>query len=191
MGRAHRRLERAHGNRNATGIGSEFSERELAFLVLVLTILALLFYARLSQSPWGHAMRAVRDSENAGLSIGLNPTLLRTTAFAVSAVAAGIAGGVFASLNNFISPESFPFFQSILFLLVVMVGGADTVLGPLIGAVVVVLLRSCSPSRGIPMLLVGVLILLVLRLAPTGIVGLLAHSYADRQAPLLPSRVET
>jgi ABC-type branched-subunit amino acid transport system ATPase component/ABC-type branched-subunit amino acid transport system permease subunit len=155
--------------------GSEFSERELAFLVLVLTILALLFYARLSQSPWGHAMRAVRDSENAGLSIGLNPTLLRTTAFAVSAVAAGIAGGVFASLNNFISPESFPFFQSILFLLVVMVGGADTVLGPLIGAVVVVLLPELlSFLAEYRLLLVGVLILLVLRLAPTGIVGLLA-----------------
>jgi branched-chain amino acid transport system ATP-binding protein len=155
--------------------GSEFSEREVAFLVLVLTILALLFYARLTQSPWGHAMRAVRDSETAGLSIGLNPTLLRTTAFAVSAVAAGIAGGVFASLNNFISPESFPFFQSILFLLVVMVGGADTVLGPLIGAVVVVLLPELlSFLAEYRLLLFGVLILLVLRLAPTGIVGLLA-----------------
>jgi hypothetical protein len=92
--------------------------------VLALTILALLFYARFSESPWGHAMRAVRDSETASLSIGLDPTLLRTTAFAVSAIAAGIAGGVFAALNNFISPESFPFFQSILFLLVVMLGGA-------------------------------------------------------------------
>jgi branched-chain amino acid transport system ATP-binding protein len=50
--------------------GFEFSEREVAYFVLALTILALLFYARLSESPWGHAMRAVRDSETASLSIG-------------------------------------------------------------------------------------------------------------------------
>ncbi|MET0537498.1 MAG: branched-chain amino acid ABC transporter ATP-binding protein/permease [Xanthobacteraceae bacterium] len=159
--------------------GFEFSEREVAYFVLALTILALLFYARLSESPWGHAMRAVRDSETASLSIGLDPTMLRTTAFAVSAIAAGIAGGVFAALNNFISPESFLFFQSILFLLVVMLGGADTVLGPLIGAVVVVLVPELlSFLAGYRLLFVGLLMLLVLRLAPTGIVGLLAPFFA-------------
>jgi branched-chain amino acid transport system ATP-binding protein len=159
----------------------EFSERELAFFVLVLTVLALLFYSRLSQSPWGHAMRAVRDAETASLSIGLDPTLLRTAAFAISAIAAGVAGGVFASLNNFISPESFPFLQSILFLLVVMVGGTDTVLGPLIGAIIVVLLPELlSFLAEYRLLFVGVLMLLVLRLAPTGVVGLLAPLASKR-----------
>ncbi len=164
----------------------EFSEREVAFLVLALTVLALLFYARLSESPWGHAMRAVRDAETASVSIGLDPTLLRTAAFAISAIAAGIAGGVFASLNNFISPESFPFLQSILFLLVVMVGGADTVLGPLIGAIVVVLLPELlSFLAEYRLLFVGVLMLLVLRLAPTGIVGLLAPLISKRAISLV------
>jgi ABC-type branched-subunit amino acid transport system ATPase component/ABC-type branched-subunit amino acid transport system permease subunit len=166
--------------------GFEFSEREVAFFVLALTVLALLFYARLSESPWGHAMRAVRDSETASQSIGLDPTLLRTIAFAVSAIMAGIAGGVFASLNNFISPESFPFFQSILFLLVVMVGGADTVLGPLVGAIVVVLLPEVlSFLAEYRLLFVGVLMLAVLRLAPTGIVGLLGGLLPK---PSLPPR---
>src|SRR5262249_28677772 len=119
--------------------GVEFSEREIAILVLVLTVLALAFYARLGGGIWGKAMRAVRDSETASLSIGLDPMMIRTAAFAISAVAAGIAGGVFAAMSNFISPDSFPFFQSILFLLVVMVGGADRVLGPLVGAAIVVL----------------------------------------------------
>jgi branched-chain amino acid transport system ATP-binding protein len=169
--------------------GYEFNEREVAFLVLALTVLALLFYTRLSESPWGHAMRAVRDSETASLSIGLDPTLLRTTAFAVSAIATGIAGGVFASLNNFISPESFPFFQSILFLLVVMVGGADTLLGPLIGAIVVVLLPEVlSFLAEYRLLFVGVLMLLVLRLAPTGIVGLLGELFSK---PSLSPRTDS
>jgi branched-chain amino acid transport system ATP-binding protein len=156
--------------------GFEFSEREIAFLILALTVAALFLYARLSGSAWGKAMRAVRDSETASLSIGLNPTLVRAAAFAISAVAAGVAGGVFASISNFISPESFPFFQSILFLLVVMLGGAGRTFGPLIGAVIVVLLPEVlSFLAEYRLLFVGVLMLLVLRLAPGGFVGLFSR----------------
>lgn len=158
-----------------TWFGAEIGEKGIAFLTVALTVLATAAFARLSKSPWGQAMRAVRDSESAGVSIGLDPTLIRTTAFAISAVAAGIAGGVYASLSNFISPESFPFFQSIVFLLVVMVGGTDRVFGPLIGACVVVLLPEALSTLGqYRLLFVGVLMLAVLRLAPMGIAGVLA-----------------
>jgi ABC-type branched-subunit amino acid transport system ATPase component/ABC-type branched-subunit amino acid transport system permease subunit len=167
--------------------GFEFTDREIAFLVLVLTLVSLVLYARLSASPWGKAMRAVRDSETAALSIGLDPTLVRTTAFAISAIAAGIAGGVFASISNFISPESFPFFQSILFLLVVMLGGADRVLGPLIGAVIVVLLPELlSFLAGYRLLFVGLLMLVVLRLAPSGVVGLFGPLFERRKPARAP-----
>jgi ABC-type branched-subunit amino acid transport system ATPase component/ABC-type branched-subunit amino acid transport system permease subunit len=153
--------------------GFDFSEREMAFLVLCFTVLSLYLYARLSASSWGKAMRAVRDSEIASQSIGLDPTLIRATAFAISAIAAGFAGGMFASVTNFISPESFPFFQSILFLLVVMIGGGDRLLGPLVGALVVVLLpEALSFLVQYRLLFVGLLLLLVLRLAPGGFVGL-------------------
>jgi branched-chain amino acid transport system ATP-binding protein len=156
--------------------GHDIGERGIAFLTLALTVLAAAAFARLSASVWGNAMRAVRDSESASVSIGLDPTLIRTTAFGISAVVAGIAGGVYASISNFISPESFPFFQSILFLLVVMLGGADRVLGPLVGALVVVLLPELLATLGqYRLLFVGVLMLVVLRLAPTGLVGLIAQ----------------
>ncbi len=154
--------------------GRKFAEREIAVLVVLLTVAAFWLYARLEASPWGKAMRAVRDSEVASQSIGLDPTLIRTVAFALSAAAAGLAGGVFAAMSDFISPESFPFFQSILFLLVVMIGGADRVLGPLIGALVVVLLPELlSWLAQYRLLFVGLLLLLVLRLAPDGFVGLI------------------
>jgi branched-chain amino acid transport system ATP-binding protein len=155
--------------------GTEIGERGIAFLTLALVVLATGAFAWLSRSVWGNAMRAVRDSESAGVSIGLDPTLVRTAAFGISAVAAGLAGGVYASISNFISPESFPFFQSILFLLVVMLGGADRVLGPIVGALVVVLLPELLATLGqYRLLFVGVLMLAVLRLAPTGLVGLIA-----------------
>ena len=155
--------------------GTEIGERGIAFLTLALVVLATGAFAWLSRSVWGNAMRAVRDSESASVSIGLDPTLVRTAAFGISAVAAGLAGGVYASISNFISPESFPFFQSILFLLVVMLGGADRVLGPILGALVVVLLPELLATLGqYRLLFVGLLMLAVLRLAPTGLVGLIA-----------------
>ena len=155
--------------------GTDIGERGIAYLTLALVVLATGAFAWLSRSVWGNAMRAVRDSESASVSIGLDPTLVRTAAFGISAVAAGLAGGVYASISNFISPESFPFFQSILFLLVVMLGGADRVLGPIVGALVVVLLPELLATLGqYRLLFVGVLMLAVLRLAPTGLVGLIA-----------------
>ncbi len=155
--------------------GTDIGERGIAYLSLALVVLATAAFAWLSRSVWGNAMRAVRDSESASVSIGLDPTLVRTAAFGISAVAAGLAGGVYASISNFISPESFPFFQSVLFLLVVMLGGADRVLGPIVGALVVVLLPELLATLGqYRLLFVGVLMLAVLRLAPTGLVGLIA-----------------
>jgi branched-chain amino acid transport system ATP-binding protein len=151
--------------------GRKFAEREIAVLVLLLTAAAFWLYARLQAGPWGKAMRAVRDSEVASQSIGLDPTLIRTAAFALSAAVAGLAGGVFAAMSDFISPESFPFFQSILFLLVVMIGGADRVLGPL----VVLLPELLSWLAQYRLLFVGVLLLVVLRLAPEGFVGLVGR----------------
>ncbi len=171
-----------------TWFGAEIGEKGIAFLTVALTVLTTTAFARLSKSPWGQAMRAVRDSEAASVSIGLDPTLIRTTAFAISAVAAGIAGGVYASLSNFISPESFPFFQSIVFLLVVMVGGADRVFGPLVGACVVVLLPEALSTLGqYRLLFVGVLMLVVLRLAPVGIVGVLA-SFGERLSRIFSAK---
>jgi ABC-type branched-subunit amino acid transport system ATPase component/ABC-type branched-subunit amino acid transport system permease subunit len=161
--------------------GHQFEQRDIAILVIALAVLAIVFYARFSQGAWGKALRALRDSEVAAQSIGLNPVVLRCVAFSLSAVFAGVAGGVFASMSGFISPESFPFFESILFLLVVMIGGADTIIGPLVGAVIVVLLPELLSSLAeYRLLFVGLLLLVVLRIAPRGIVGSLAGFFAAK-----------
>src|SRR5512146_2016802 len=121
-------------------LGHTLDEFGIGVLGLVLLVVLLVLFARLKSSNWGLAMRATRDAEAASQSIGLDLVMIRTVAFVLSAFLAGIAGGIFAALSNFVSPESFPFFQSITFLLVVLIGGAGTVLGPVAGALVVVLL---------------------------------------------------
>ncbi len=167
--------------------GYKFNERAIALFVLVLAVLAFWLYARLEANPWGKAMRAVRDSEVASQSIGLDPTLIRTVAFALSAALTGLAGGVFAAMSDFISPESFPFIQSILFLLVVMIGGADRVFGPLVGALIVVLLPELlSWLAQYRLLFVGLLLFIVLRLAPDGFVGLAGRFFATPRSSRLP-----
>ena len=159
-------------------LGYEFSERDTTLFIAALTIASLWLYARLAASPWGLGMRALRDSEVASQSIGLDPVLIRSAAFVISAVAAGLAGGVFASISSFISPESFPFFQSILFVLVVMAGGSERVLGPVVGAIIVVLLPELLASLAqYRLLFVGLLLLIVLRVAPGGFVGLAARFF--------------
>jgi branched-chain amino acid transport system ATP-binding protein len=155
-----------------SAFGASFGERGVALAAIAVVALLLYAFWRLSASAWGQAMRAVKDSELAAESIGLNPVVVKSVAFALSALCAGIAGALFAPLSGFVTPSTFTFPQSLLFVLVVMIGGAGTVTGPLVGAAVVVLLPELlSGLAEYRLLFFGALLLLVLWIAPEGIVG--------------------
>jgi branched-chain amino acid transport system ATP-binding protein len=163
--------------------GHSFAEREMALMAILLAGLSLYVFHRLAASAWGKAMVAVRESETAARSVGLNPVSIKTAAFAISAVFAGLAGAIFAPLMMFVAPDSFPFSQSILFLLAVIVGGAGFVFGPVVGAVVTVLIPELlSGLAEYRLLFVGVLLLVVLWLAPEGVIGTIAR-YLRRADP--------
>ncbi|MDB5988983.1 MAG: transporter [Herbaspirillum sp.] len=149
-------------------------ERGIALLAICSAAVLLAAFCWLSRGTWGAAMRAVKDSETASESIGLNPLVIKTVAFAVSAMLAGLAGGLFAPLSTFVTPDTFDFMQSILFVLVVVVGGAGATMGPLIGAVIVcVLPELLSSLEDYRLLFFGGLLLLVLWIAPDGVIGML------------------
>ena len=156
--------------------GWVFAEREMAVLAVMLAGASLYFFYRLANSAWGRGMVAVRDAEVAARSIGLNPVIIKTAAFALSAAFTGLAGAIFAPLFMFVAPDSFPFSQSILFLLAVVLGGAGWVLGPVVGAAISVvgpeLLSWLAEYR---LLFFGGLLLVVLWLAPEGVLGTLAR----------------
>jgi len=155
------------------------AERVIALLALLTVGVVLAAYAWLSRGTWGAAMRAVRDSETAAESLGLNPLVVKTVAFAVSAACAGAAGGLFAPLSSFVTPHTFGFLQSILFVLVVLIGGAGSVAGPLVGALIVGVLPEVLASlEEYRLLFFGVLLLAVLLAAPDGVVGLVKRIYA-------------
>ena len=151
-------------------------ERGVTVIATLLAGLALYFFHRLTSSSWGMAMVAVRDSEIAARAIGFRPVVVKTIAFALSAALTGVAGGLFAALFAFVAPDSFPFSQSILFLLAVIVGGAGWTLAPVVGAAVIVVLPELiSHLAEYRLLVFGVLLLVVLWLAPEGVIGTLAR----------------
>lgn len=171
--------------------GVEGGERALTLIALAVLAVSLAAYARISRGSWGAAMRAVRDSETAAASIGIDPLLVRTVAFAFSAALAGLAGGLFAPMQGMVTPGMFSFLQSILFVLVVMIGGAGTVAGPVIGAVVVGMLPELLSSlENLRLLCFGMLLLVVLWVAPQGIVGVasaLLRRLRPRRADAIPA----
>jgi len=114
------------GQNGIMGIPSAYGERGVALISIVVAAIATCAYHFLSKSKVGNAMRAVKDSEVAAESIGLSPVRIKTAAFAFSALCAGIAGALFAPLSGFVTPSTFAFSQSILFVLVVLIGGAGT-----------------------------------------------------------------
>jgi branched-chain amino acid transport system ATP-binding protein len=149
-------------------------ERAAAVLAVLLAGVLIAGYVWLARGTWGAAMRAVRDSETAAQSVGIAPLVVKTVAFTVSAACAGAAGALFAPLSGMVTPHTFGFIQSILFVLVVIVGGAGSVAGPVIGALVVGLLPEVlSQLEEYRLLVFGALLLVVLWAAPDGAAGLL------------------
>ena len=144
-------------------------------VVMVAAMLALGATRNLVRSRWGRALIAVRNSEIAAESLGLSAYRVRATAFAISAGFAGAGGCFFAFLQGYVSPDSFTLQTSILFLLIVLFGGLGTVAGPLVGALVLVLLPELLHQfLDYRLILYGALLLLSVYFLPRGVVGALA-----------------
>ena len=172
----------------APQLGALEGDRSVALLALATLAWSLAIYAWLSRGTWGAALRAVRDSDVAAESLGIHPLVTKAVAFAISAAFAGAAGALYAPLTTFVIPSTFSFIQSILFVLVVLIGGVGTVAGPLVGALVVGVLPELLSGMGdMRLLFFGALLLVVLLAAPGGVVGLLRSLRATLQARRAPA----
>jgi ABC-type branched-subunit amino acid transport system ATPase component/ABC-type branched-subunit amino acid transport system permease subunit len=153
--------------------------------VLAGTLFALtLLIHNLKLSRYGRTMLAVSQSETAARALGINPTGMRTMAFVVSSVTAGIAGTFYAFLNSYISPDIFTFSDSVRFLLMVILGGAGSTFGPVIGAYILTYLPEYLQQFQLwQKFAYGALLLLVMFALPRGIVGTLAHLFKRFRPP--------
>lgn len=119
---------------------------------------------------WGRALIAVRDSEVTAASVGVSIYRAKLYAFTFSGVTAGAAGALFASLQSYITPDTFIFELGLFFFVCIIIGGRGGILGPLLGTVVLTALPELvAPLAKLGTLFYGLLLLLVVLLLPEGI----------------------
>jgi branched-chain amino acid transport system permease protein len=105
------------------------------FLLLALLVVVIVVNMRLQNSRIGRAWEAIREDELAARSMGINTRNMKLLAFAMGASFGGIAGGMFSSIQGFISPESFILNESVMVLAMVVLGGMGNIWGVVLGAV--------------------------------------------------------
>jgi branched-chain amino acid transport system permease protein len=110
------------------------------FLCLAVLFLTIIGTLNLLRSPTGRAFVAIRDSETAARSMGVNVSLYKVKSFAISAAITGFAGVLFAHKLSFISPEMFTLQLSIEFIIVILIGGAFSPHGAVLGAIFIVMI---------------------------------------------------
>ena len=133
--------------------GHKLSELEYFYFVAILMVLALVAVNRILRSHLGRAFQALRDSPVACDCMGVSVYRYKVYAFVISAALAGLAGSLYTYSEEYISPNTYNFELTILFLLAIIMGGRKTRSGPLLGALIVVtlpsLLSDISLFRGI------------------------------------------
>ena len=142
------------------------------YLALFLTVLLVLWIKhRLTRMPIGRAWEALREDEIACRAMGLNHVLVKLSAFMIGASTAGLAGVFFASYQGFVNPTSFTFFESVLILAIVVLGGMGSTVGVVLAAFVLTvapeLLRNFADYR---ILLFGLLMVLMMIWKPRGLI---------------------
>jgi branched-chain amino acid transport system permease protein len=162
---------------------------------LTWTIGVVLFAASwlLLRGRFGRTLRAVRDSEVAAGSIGIDGALYKRLAFGISAFYGGAAGSLMAIAVGYVNPDTFPATLSILLLTGAVVGGLGSIVGPLLGALFVefVPLYAQDVSRDAPGVVYGLILVLVMFVAPAGAIDLVRRLVAlfSHRLTLGPNRL--
>jgi len=165
--------------------GSVSFEGNLAYYYLVLgftLVLALLLWGLL-RSPWGKAFTALRDNAIRAESLGIDTRSYTLLSFAIGAVYAGLAGGLYASQVQFIDPASFTVGASIMMYLMVVVGGPGYFLGPVLGAAVgVVLPEWLRFAQAWYLFVFGTAVVVLMIWLPDGLLSIPDRIKARRQS---------
>ena len=151
------------------------------FLVFssLLSVLSIGFFYRLIHSPFGRALRAMKDDKLALLSLGRNIRSLKIKTFVLAAAFAALAGFLYATYISYIEPTSFNLDESIFIVSAVLIGGTGNIKGPVLGAVFVVILPEILRFVGLPdsiaanmrMIIYGLSLIVLMYYRPQGIAG--------------------
>lgn len=163
------------GSNGLTGVWpSEWlsDKRAYYWLTLLLVGAAILWLRRVLFSPFGYAMRAGRDSALRADAIGIDVKRMQWTAFVIAGTVAGLAGSLYAFSKGSISPESMSIDKSVDGLVMVLLGGIQTLAGPVVGAITFTWLHdTVARNTDYWRAMLGAIILLLVLLFPQGVAG--------------------
>lgn len=144
------------------------------YLVLAVVLAVLVLYLKLVRSPFGLALRGIKSGEPRMLSLGFTPVQHLYAAFVISSFMASLAGVMYVYLNRFVNPVSAALHNNVEAVLMAIVGGSGTLLGPFIGAALVLGLRNwVSTFFELHLAVMGLVFIAVVIWAPGGVIGLL------------------
>lgn len=143
-----------------------------SIFIWIIVVLVMLVKHRTINSRTGRAFIAIRENSVAARGLGINVRRYKILAFGISAFMTGLAGGLYAFLRGFISPETFNGTQSTLFMTMLLFGGITTTAGPVIGAAVLMLVKELFQRLSVYQgLIYALFILVILFFLPNGAVG--------------------
>jgi len=152
------------------------------YLIWTTAVLGFLLCRNLTSCAFGRAWVAIRENEMAAAAMGVNAAHYKLVAFILSAGMAGLAGGLYAFLNRYISPDSFALTYSMVLIASMIIGGAGTLGGAVIGTVLVIVLPEMTQAfADFHVLVFGLILVVVLRFMPRGIWGTARRYWAGRR----------
>ncbi len=154
--------------------GNTLSDQWMASVMCAAAVVGWWIVDRIRNAPWGQTIVAIRDSEIAARSLGINTTRVKAVTFAVAAFIIGVAGALYAHSAQYISPDVGGVFGSILFVLMLILGGSGTRSGPVIGAVILTFLpQFLTEFQKYHVFVLGLILLICITVRPKGIASLL------------------
>lgn len=149
----------------------------LYYVALALLVGAFVFLAALLRSPFGRALVGIKINEDRMRAVGYDVDRLKLIAFVIAGTVAGLAGFLEAARSSFVNPAHLSWHESGMVLVMVLLGGMGTLYGPVVGAVVFVLLEdNISGLWDHWLLIMGVFVIVLVLFLPNGIAGLAARS---------------
>ena len=161
----------------------------ITYLTLLFVIVLYVLAQNTVRSRLGRAFIAVRDSEIAAQSLGVDLLRYKALAFGISGFYAGVAGGLYSALLNFVSPEGYDLFQMVLQKSMIVVGGLGSIVGSVLGAgAIVSILELLRTVKGAQEIAFGAILVGFILFMPGGIAGRLKQKVRGWEEPLHRSR---
>ncbi len=148
------------------------SELRIYYFILVFLLVSIWFASRVVRSPFGRSLVSIRENEQRAQSIGFNPARFKLVAFVISAGLSGLAGSLYCILQNFVPLRSLHWSVSGDIVMMTILGGMGTLIGPLFGGMFVVIAREVlSTYTRLWALIMGILFIIIVLVFRKGVIG--------------------